>query len=109
MRNWFIDLAQNTKLDNNTTTQTEGPIVVAKDIKKTAKLLYTVQIGVYKKAVPLSRLYNLSPISYVSSECLKLNLIEQLRRTESNSESEKLVLEMEKVFIIDKKRINFLS
>ena len=57
-----IDLAQNTTVNNNSTTQNEGPLVVAKDIKKTAKLLYTVQIGVYKKVVPHSRLYNLSPI-----------------------------------------------
>ena len=57
-----IDLAQNTTVNNNSTAQNEGPLVVAKDIKKTAKLLYTVQIGVYKKAVPHSRLYNLSPI-----------------------------------------------
>ena len=56
-----IDLAQNTNLVN-VTTQNDGPIVIAKNIKKTAKLLYTVQIGVYKKAVPHSRLYNLSPI-----------------------------------------------
>ena len=57
-----IDLAQNSSTVNNSTSSNEGPIVVAKDIKKTAKLLYTVQIGVYKKAVPHSRLYNLSPI-----------------------------------------------
>ncbi len=57
-----IDLAQNTNITNTTITENEGAVVVAKDIKKTSKLLYTVQIGVYKKAVPHSRLYNLSPI-----------------------------------------------
>ncbi len=58
-----VDIAQvNNKQDNNTKISNTLKPVAAKDIKQKDKLLYTVQIGVYKKPVPASRLYNLKPI-----------------------------------------------
>jgi len=41
---------------------TEIPVTVTKELEKTENLLYTVQIGVYSKAVSKERLNNLSPI-----------------------------------------------
>ncbi len=40
----------------------ETPVVVTKELEKTENLLYTVQIGVYSKAISREKLSNLSPI-----------------------------------------------
>jgi hypothetical protein len=54
-----------TQISENANTNTDvadNNIVKADNIKSKNNLLYTVQIGVYRKAVSHSRLYNLNPI-----------------------------------------------
>jgi len=61
-----VSVSSSQLAENNTNNDVNNTFskstVKANNIKTKSKLLYTVQIGVYKKAVSHARLYNLTPI-----------------------------------------------